>query len=115
MVGSEGVTYLKLFISHEYVDLSHLEISSPFRVDKTDLKMPGVVPTEAHAGSPHTSDRATLRPRSGAPANHPPGLWDTICIPIVKKTNKRETPQNMAPKSSFIRTVKRSTTTKVLK
>ena len=95
MVGSEGITYLKLFISHEYVDLSHIEASLPSGVGRTDLKIPRVVPTEAHAGSPLTSDRATLRLPSGAPANHPPGLWDTICIPIVKKTNKLEAPQKI--------------------
>ena len=89
MAGSEGVTYLKFFISHKYVDLSHLEISTAFPVD--EVSPTKVVPADADAdvGGPH------ILHRGSAPANPPPpGLWDTICIPIVKA---RKTRNNSEP------------------
>jgi len=84
-----GITYLKAFISTEYVDLSHLEKSSPF--DRSSR----VVSAAANLHS-KTSFQASTRP--GVEMSKPLRLrgggmkeplkietWDTLLVPIIIK------------------------------
>jgi hypothetical protein len=65
------VAFLKLFLSTEYVDLSHLEQASPFKAE-------GARATRAGPASPGIG-RAVLKTIS---------TWDTIVIPVLNQKPK---------------------------
>ena len=94
-----GITYLKAFISSEYVDLSHLEKSSPFnRSSRVVTSAAAILDSNAslQAGTnPEVEMSKPLRLRGGGVRKG--GLeripiWDTLLVPIIIK--RIRTPQS---------------------
>ena len=86
-----GVTYLKAFISSEYVDLSHLEKSSPFdRSSAVVTSAATIVDSSALPQASTSPEVDTLRLRGGkmggierSPSMNQ--IWDTLLVPIIIK------------------------------
>ena len=77
-----GVTYLKAFMSNEYVDLSYLEKpSSPF--DKGSGEKVGEKLLTSHTS--HSDEPKPLRFHGGSarPFGTSASLWGTLLVPIV--------------------------------
>lgn len=97
-----GITYLKAFISSEYVDLSHIEKSSPF--DRSSK----VVTSAAATLDPNPSLQASTRPevemskplrlRGGGMLKEPKRIpiWDTLLVPIIIKRKAPQSVSNVA-------------------
>jgi hypothetical protein len=87
-----SVTYLKVFISTQYVDLSHLEMTSPFTRESLVSHMfehgqhSSSVNVRGSADAEHTG---ALRLRGGAlVVRKRPEIWSCLSIPILQRVSE---------------------------
>ena len=85
------VGVIKLFLSRDYVNLSHVAQSSPFNPEPVQVGGPSTnSPLPSSSYATRALELVQLVTRENSDPNSWPLPWDTVEIPVVQRNAKRK-------------------------